>query len=196
MRSTAIRRTATAIAATTACAARIYSPYGAYYYGYNSYRRLPLHLRRRLGRRRPIPARIGGTSGDAVRLEGRGRQRPRLHADSQSRVPSRRRAHQHGGNGTAAGWSGNSGGGASSGGYSSGSSGSSSGGGSHRRRRRWRRRTAVARPQAVTEPRSSAIVNDLSSHRSGDVKSSVQRPDEHHQPSGLSIIRSQMRRFA
>ena len=115
-----------------------YSPYGAYFpYQYQDYHYInggsgwvPID---------PNPTPTPSGVGRAVNGRGYTQIRERSPEPSPGRT-------SNGGNGTAAGWSGNSGGAATSGGYSSGSSGSSSGGGSSSGSGGGGERTAVARP--------------------------------------------------
>ena len=114
-----------------------YSPYGGYYpyhyqdYYYNNGGWVTVD---------PNPTPTPSGVGRAVNGRGYTQIRERSPEPSPGRT-------SNGGNGTAAGWSGNSGGAATSGGYSSGSSGSSSGGGgSSSGSGGGGERTAVARP--------------------------------------------------
>ena len=109
-----------------------FSPYGSYYPYYDNY--YPNSW---------VP--VGSGGGDVTTPSGAGRVvngRGYTQIRERSPEPTVSTRGNNGGNGTAAGWSGNSGGGVSSGGYSSGSSGGSSGGSSSG----GGDRTAVARP--------------------------------------------------
>ena len=108
------------------CGSYMYAPYYGYgygYYNYGGYYGGWVDVG-------PYPP-IGGSGGPApIPPDGRainGRGYTQIRDRDAEPAP---RSNRGGGNGTAAGWSGNSGGNATSGGYSSGSSGSSSGGSS------------------------------------------------------------------
>ena len=121
-----------------------YNACGPYYYGYNTYSPYGSYY----GNYYPggwVPVGSGGGDVDVTTASGQGRVvngRGYTQIRERSPEPSAVTRGNNGGNGTAAGWSGNSGA-TSSGGYSSGSSSSGSSGGSSSS---GGDRTAVARP--------------------------------------------------